>query len=292
MVDFVITSEHRVGSRWQHRLFADFLDKDLSPELDAKRLYEKDTRQLIINHFKNNKIVKFHHATANQIIEALELASKENDYDLDLKILGIVREPRDQGVSLCFHNRYHNRGKFKEQEFDTDEEALEYTILESPWYIRENLRQFQLMVTGHSILSHASDLFNKEQFKQFPYIWFTYEMVSQDTFGNVLPVLQFLGEEIKEAKINNIINEHTFSKKAGRDKGEEKRDDLWRRKGVVGDWKEKFNHEMIERTEFLVVQYNRLIQDEAYLNIWNNLDKQVEEKIKPNIVVPKNLKGV
>lgn len=242
MVDFVITSEHRTGSRWMHYLFADLLGKDTSPEMDVRRLYEKDKRKEIINRFKDNKIVKFHHATPIEIVNAMELAKKENNYKLNLKILGIVRNPRDQGVSFCFHNRYHKKHNFPEKKFATDEEALKYTILESSHFKHETDNMLQYMMPGY----YVNSLIKNNDY--YPYRWINYEALLLKTEEIVHEILNFLEVNIRDAVINAIVKKHSFKSRAKRKPGQEKRDDLWRRKGITGDWENHFDDEMRNAT--------------------------------------------
>jgi len=97
-MNLIITSEHRVGSRWMHYLLADLYGMMASPEIDADKIIEK--KKEVEAYFSNRRIVKFHHAVPGDIVEALP--------NRNYSIIGIVRNPMDRAVSLAFHNRYHN----------------------------------------------------------------------------------------------------------------------------------------------------------------------------------------
>jgi hypothetical protein len=239
MVDFVITSEHRTGSRWMHYLFSDLLGKGISPEIDVKRLYQPEYVSIILDRFKENKIVKFHHATPIEIVNAFR------NHKLNLKILGIVRNPRDQGVSFCFHNRYHKKHNFPEKKFDTDEEALRYTIMESSHFKHETTNMLQYMMP----LYHVYDYHDKQN-NYYPYIWTNYEWLVKYTYHHVTDIMRFLGEDIDVDFINSVVDKHSFKSKSKRKPGQEKRNDLWRRKGITGDWENHFTEEMLEHTRF------------------------------------------
>jgi len=258
MNDIVIISEHRVGSRWMHLLFAELFGVNKSPELDSKRLYSKTYRAKVIDRLSQKRIVKFHHATPNQAIEGITVAGKEEKYDLDLKILGIVRNPRDQGVSLCFHNRYHDKNNtFDEQDYETDEEALEYTIFKSPWYQIENIRQLQLMVDGHSTEYYEMGYNGRDHFNRMPYIWTTYEKLKENTVREVKAITSFFGIERSDMQIARIVESNDFKQRSGREVGEEKREDLWRRKG---DWENHFDSNMVMKTQFLSDMYWQIVK--------------------------------
>jgi len=64
---------------------------------------------------------------------------------------------------------------------------------------------------------------------------------------------------IGEREITNISKSHSFESKASRKQGNEKRGDLWRRKGVAGDWKNWFDDEMIEEIKSTQEKYQELL---------------------------------
>lgn len=243
MDNIIIASEHRVGSRWLHYLLADILDKKVSPEMDVTRLTKDNSK--INERFRNNKIVKFHRARPITIFEKLP-----GDYS----VIGVVRNPRDRGVSLCFHNRYHetNPDNYKESKFDTDKEAMEYTILKSHGYKEANKRQRDYMINGYSTRGHFGNSIN--------YIWTSYEWMKEDIFREIKTILDFLKIDISPQVIAVNIHRHSFSKKAGRQAGTENREDTWRRKGVNNDWVNWFTPEMERRTQ---------VEQELYCEILN-----------------------
>ena len=94
--NFIIISEHRVGSRWMHYLFAELLGMSQSPEMDRDKLHHievnKDVSTGVImtyHYLREGKIPKFHRATYWDI----ESAFGENE----LKVLG---------KKLCLHQSH------------------------------------------------------------------------------------------------------------------------------------------------------------------------------------------
>lgn len=236
----IITSEHRVGSRWIHYLLADLLGMKTSPEIDVKTLWDDALVKIIKGRLSNGIIVKFHHATQDDILKTI----KPHDYN----ILGIVRNPRDRLVSLAFHNKYHPYGKFPEQDFDEDLDAVRFTVLESNAAKGWTENQFNLMERDYSTR-------NKVNFDK-PYIWTSYRWLLDDTAGEIEKILSFIGVYVNDRQgFLDVINKHSFKTKSGRRRGKEKRDDYWRRKGVMKDWKNWFDDEMIEATEEVQNKY-------------------------------------
>lgn len=246
-MDFIITSEHRVGSRWMHYLLADLLSKSVSPELDVTRLTRDN--KLIKQRLLANKIVKFHRAVPTTIFTKLI-----GDY----KILGVVRNPRDRGVSLCFHNRYHERNpqNFKESKFGNDDEAMAYTIMRSGTFTEGNKRQLKYMLDGYSTRNRYATA--------LPYIWTSYEWLKEDTLSEVRAILDFLEVDIADSRVKHFVDKHSFKKKAGRPVGKEERENNWRRKGINNDWQNWFTPKMVEHTEYEQERYWEILNRNDY----------------------------
>lgn len=252
-MNIIITSEHRVGSRWLHYLLADLYGMDVSPEMDAKKIYYVKNREEVRKRFDENKIVKFHHALPDKIIKYIE--------PLDYKIIGVVRNPRDRAVSFAFHNRYHKSNyPFKAKEFDTDFEAVKYTVKDDDAFKKNSKRQFELMEKGFSTRNWTS-IGDDNPFDN--YIWTTYEWMKEDTLREISKIVEFLGPALPEKHIQRVVNRNSFkAKTGGREAGTEMRTSLWRRKGVVGDYLNWFDEEMMYLTENEYEKYWEIVNNE------------------------------
>jgi hypothetical protein len=246
-MNLIITSEHRVGSRWLHYILTDLYDMYPTPEIDAEKIRENETR--VRSYFSQGGIAKFHHATHSDILEAYE--------PWDYKIIGVVRNPMDRIVSQTFHNRYHHmKDVFKQSEFNTDEEAIRYTVLEDPFAKRHNENQLKLMLPGYSTKNKILD--------KLPYIWTCYEWMHQNIQEEVKRITSWLEvENITDEFFEKVIRDNSFEVKARRKRGQEDRANLWQRKGILGDWKNWFDDELIEATRGIQEEYQSIIRTEA-----------------------------
>lgn len=254
-MNIVITSEHRVGSRWLHYLLADLYGMGTSPEMDAKKLYYIKNRKEVRDRFDGRKIVKFHHALPDKIIKYIE--------PLDYKIIGVVRNPRDRAVSFAFHNRYHKSNyPFKQKEFDTDFDAVKYTVMEDKAFKKNTTKQFKLMEKGFSTKTWKT--FDKRYKNPYDnYIWTTYEWMKENTLEEVNRIVEFLGPAITAKHIKRVVKRNSFkAKTGGRDPGNELRTSLWRRKGVVGDYLNWFDEPMMFVTENDYEKYWEIVNNE------------------------------
>lgn len=245
-MNLIVTSEHRVGSRWLHYLLADLYGMEKSPEMDVDRVGEVGE---IRQRFSQKKIVKFHHATQSDILEVLK--------PWDYSIIGVVRNPMDRLVSLTFHNRYHHKKEaFEQHTFETDKEAVKYTVMDDPWAKEYNDRQFKLMLKGYST--------RNKSLEELPYVWTCYEWMHSQTEEEIRRITEWLGiEGVDDDFIHTVVSRNSFETKSRRKRGDEVRGDLWRRKGVLGDWKNWFDDEMIEATRDIQERYQEIIASEV-----------------------------
>lgn len=244
-MNIIITSEHRCGSRWMHYMLADILNKNVSPEIDETKIIEKIKQ--IQRFFAENRIVKFHHASSEQIIRKLS-----GNY----KIIGLVRNPRDRYVSLAFHNRYHPKKEvFKQHEFATDQEAVKYTVMEDEFAKQWTDHMFSYMLYRRSTMS-------KTFLDHYPYVWTSYEWMKEDTLGEMRTICTWLDPEIPDSLVKKCVKLHSFKSKSGREAGQEKRNDIWRRKGIVKDWENWFDDEMLAKTQKEHALYYSILETE------------------------------
>jgi len=252
-MNFLLTSEMRVGSRWIHYLLQDITGYKVSPEIDVSKLAASE--KTVRGYFHQQRIPKYHHATQFQILRHV----KPHDY----KIIGIVRNPLDRITSLTFHQRYKPPGKglssIKEAENDID--AVKVAFYHND-YRNDDERQFILMTPRCSTVAYRNEFSNSLDWK---YIWTTYEWLQRDTEMEIRTILDFLGFEIDDVVIKNNIRKHSFRNKSGREPGQEKRVDEWRRKGVNDDWKNFFTKEMYEDGKLAQETYRMLTANELYL---------------------------
>ena len=241
-LNLAIVSEMRTGSRWLHYLLADILQMMPSPEIGYP--LGNENLNTIDEHLANNRIVKFHQFPPKTLLDL-------NKFN---KIIGIVRCPRDRAVSLAFHHRYHlplsTYPEWKERVDDFD--AVKYTVTDNYRYIQEEERQKLLSPNGFSTFDPI--------LKDNSYIWTSYEWMKEDSFKEIQSLLYFLDIDIDPGIIKKSIQKNSFESKSGRKEGKESRRDTWRRKGIIGDWVNWFNNDMVKITE------------EYYTEYWNKIN--------------------
>lgn len=218
----------------------------VSPELDVSQL--QNCNSLVRERFKEKRIVKFHHATQNQIFKNIK--------PLDYIVIGIVREPRDRVTSWTFHQRYKPPGQgLKEiKKAKSDKEAVRVAF-NNESAKEANERQFILMEEGFSTKKiHTQD-------NPF-YVWTCYEWLIENANQEIYTIAKLIKPNVKKSDIARAILLNSFKKKSGRSRGMENRRDEWRRKGIIGDYVNWFDDDMIEESEDIVKRYNEIIKKE------------------------------
>lgn len=241
----VITSEHRVGSRWLHYMLADLLGKEVSPERGGQRV--KKSAMEVLEFLNNNRIAKYHHGTPDSILAGLSPHSYQ--------IIGVVRNPRDRGVSRAFHDYYHRKHDYQvKQHASSDFEAVKWVVEESKPFMPDNWRQInELMLDGYSTRSKTET--------ELPYIWTSYEWMLDNTEKEVATILAFLGIGPTAGHMK-VVHSHSFKNRSGRDPGQEIRKNTWRRKGQMLDWINWYDSNMLSITEKVQEAYwNKLISN-------------------------------
>jgi len=224
-------------------MLADLYGKQVSPELTRRQhLGQKRTITLkdVRNRLARNMIVKFHHTTPGEIFGSIA--------PVDYKVIGIVRNPRDRGVSVAFHHMHDHDFDGWPQKDMSDREAIRFTILDYPRYPLSNARQFDLMLPGFSTKTREDPSYP-------PYIWTCYEWLKSDVYKEMDSITKFIDSEL-EKPLPRIIEKHSFGRQTGRVPGQERRDDVRRRKGIVGDWENWFDTDMLEATQHVHEQYH------------------------------------
>lgn len=145
--------------------------------------------------------------------------------DLTDKIIFLIRDPRDIAVSAYYRYKV-------------------LINLEPPTTLKERL--FYLFSTARPI-SYAWTAHKWKKFirlwterRDFKYHWVRYEDVSMKPMETLKGILQYLEVKASNKLIQEAIDNFTFDKMAKRDKGEEATKSMPFRKGIVGDFRNKF----------------------------------------------------
>jgi len=241
----VITSEQRVGSRWIGYLLGAYLTQQKPmPEIDLKKV--PNPVEYVDRYVRENRIIKLHTNTPEEVVATL---------GSEFKILGIVRDPRDRLVSLSLHKRYHpHHDGYMEKKKATDAEALVQTVLNDKTDNKVNYRMLDYMIPQKS--THA--LKGKESY----YVWTTYEWLKENTLQELSWALKSLGVQSNDRMLRFWVQQYEFKNVTGRLPGNENKHNTFARKGIVGDWKEKFTPEMIEATQDVYDKYYSLVKAE------------------------------
>lgn len=178
-------------------------------------------------------------------------------FSLTDKLILLARDPRDVAVSALA--RYNVRQKTGT---DVEKGAQEMAIIgTNDCQVREGMKQSSkksFMREMDWIAKLKNWLWARKFFCFFmvAYRWgrfyeswgkidisinVTYEDLSFHTRDTLFKILQYLGIEANDDLVEEAIQKFSFATITGREKGDEERDNVAFRKGIVGGYKEHFN---------------------------------------------------
>ncbi len=234
----VLASAHKVGSTWLFNLLKDIgnFESPVIPSAlndSGTLLLDKPETKPFLKQLKGKKIFKSH---------AFPIPSEKR---MGAKFVSVYRDPRDVIISGTFYLANLDKAKGgwgDEHRKLSDKEKMKYFISTGGWCI-DRLRAW----------------FSDKDTCQVKY-----ESLLSNTVDEVKKVIRFLDIQIDDGKIRESIAFNSFSKKSGRNQGEEDKSSFYR-KGISGDWKNYFDEEM--KTHFkasLDGQWNRLLIEMGY----------------------------
>ena len=74
---------------------------------------------------------------------------------------------------------------------------------------------------------------------------FKYEDLKNDIYGSTLKIINYTGINVEDSRVRKSIAKNDFKRVSGRKTGIENRSSFYR-KGIVGDWKNYFDAELLE----------------------------------------------
>lgn len=254
MTNIIIASEMRVGSRWLHYLLKDLYRMKVSPEIGIHRVKneKEDVLKKVKEYMSNDRIVKFHGLKPENLLKFLP-KEEFGDY----KVIFIVRNPRDRGISLAFHHK-NEKGYDKWNDL-TDKEAIERAFLDTKELKHGNEVMFETMKRENSLFY----VIKKNKIKSSSYVWISYEWMIEDIFNQIVGINMYLEggkKTFSNDEIDDAIMKNHFETKSGRELGKEDRKDTWRRKGIVGDWMNHFDGALFDSSKKDWDIYWRLVE--------------------------------
>ncbi|MFC2088646.1 sulfotransferase domain-containing protein [Calditrichota bacterium] len=218
----IIVSGHRVGSTWIFNVLADL--GIFYPAVLPVQYRQQSKGFRFINLQADGALNYLSQRSEYRIYKSHSLPPIENT--TGIKYLAVFRDLRDAAVSNAYYvaNLSPELGGWMEMESMTIPERIKY-------YLRRS--EYDINLTSHWFaLSDAVKVF--------------YEQMQKDTVGTVQSVLNELGLSIPVHIVEQAIKRNSFVRMAkGRKPGQTNGQSFYR-KGIIGDWKNYFDQDLIE----------------------------------------------
>jgi hypothetical protein len=170
----------------------------------------------------------------------------------------VYREPKDVFTSFYFHEIYF-RNK-KEIRFFRD--LYNYSETDNDFNNFNRYLSAKIEFPRKSIPYFSYQDFY-DSWKEIPKVEVKYECLKKDPVKEFRKILQYLGIMVDEIRLKNAIEKNSFQNISQREVGEENKYSHLR-KGTVGDWKNVFAKESVEKVN---INMTKLIRDLGYENI-------------------------
>ena len=190
-------------------------------------------------------------------VELLKTPDQLNN--VDYKIIGVVRNPRDRMLSVAFWERYRDDPQILEiSNASYDMKGIEATVYSNTVQDANNY-QFTIMEVGKST-------WNSKIPKN--YIWTCYHWLFNDTHREIKKIIEFLELDIPDSNIEYSCYLNSFKYLTGRNSLIEDRTESLRN-GCEHSYKQWFFYRVD-------VGITRLFQDtlQEYINYWNIIEHE------------------
>lgn len=220
------------GSTWLWNIVAQMvITEELPMKYTNKALSQKKEREKSIDEhdlkeflqcvdYKNNNYLSKNHYFNEATLKLIK--SEEN-----VKILGVRRDLRDVVTSYYYH-------QLRLERFNWDFEKYYWAV--GRYFLFLNLQYRKRCYINHNNIYIVS-----------------YEGLKQNFKKECMDLGSFLGVSLNNEDIKKL-EEKTSLQNLRKKRGEEKEDKKFFRKGVVGDWKNHFNQEILD-------DYNNIIRN-------------------------------
>jgi len=221
----IVGSPHRTGSTWLRGIIRDLYHFQNAPVPGIFRYPTCDPADVdlfkLINYFRKLNGYFIFKSHALPIPQSLDPDDGEF-----IKLVTIIRDPRDVIVSAAFHlvNLKEERGGWGEEFMKLDDVAKILAVIKSGYFLLTLL----------------------EKWYETPFAYrFTYENLKSRPIDELNGMADYLGLSFNKNRAQKVIQKHSFISQTGRRSGFEDRKVFGKRKGIVGDWKNYFNGDSV-----------------------------------------------
>lgn len=222
-MNILVTTQMRTGSTWLCELLSEMIGKSWKFWSRGGRIPKRKFRKKIAHN--KHLFVKMHHADPETICSQITTNHT--------KVISITRNIMDIIVSKAFYKRYdHLMGNKSSNKNDKK-------------YVND-------FCMSNQVVNEIKEwkLYNKN-YTHPGYLLLQYEDMIKNTFKEMKKIRNFLGLKIKNHKLKEYIEKQSFQRKTGRKRGNEQRR-AFRRKGIVGDYKNYLNKKSKDRINKLL----------------------------------------
>ena len=220
-VVIVVASPHKVGSTWVYKILRELTAfNDIFPPYRIFKELRKVKIPLddLLDYFSSLKKGK------GYLFKSHSLPPKS--VRKDVFYISVIRDPRDLMVSM---SKYVSH-----LPVELGGWGKEFSKLDERNKLIEVINKSDFIFDLYNAWANYDNC-----------LLFKYEDLKTDIYNSVIKIVDFTGINVTDRKIRNSISKNDFKKVSGRKSGSEKTNSFYR-KGIVGDWKNYFDNELLE----------------------------------------------
>lgn len=235
-----VTTQMRTGSTWLCDILANLLSIDWS-FIERRRHSPQNFKKWVNG--RNNVLYKMHYAHPKQICEHIK--------DNQTFVISITRDIKDTIISNLFYIRYDRAlpNLNRLSEYKKVRVKLLGGKLNDRQYINTFIKEQTSFIEGMiNVWRSYNDAYQHPK-----YLLLTYEQLHKNPEVTLSHIANFLGVNVNKGRIRKIMIDNDFFHKTRRKPGTGDNKGF-KRKGIIGDWKNYFNQESIDCIKTLLGQ--------------------------------------
>ncbi|MEE9439558.1 MAG: sulfotransferase domain-containing protein [Saprospiraceae bacterium] len=237
-----VTTQMRTGSTWLCDILSTMLGRKWEFWSKGHNIPPKRFKKKINAPSNKNEIIKLHWCHPKRICEQIPNGNKDN------YVISVTRDVRDLAISMIMYIRYDSIVKNlpRLKKFMNARTEFGNRKLPDKDYINGFIKipPFKTHVIDH--WKRYNDGYEHPN-----YLLISYEELNRNPLKVVKRISELLGYNFRDNRLNHIVAENTFKKKTKRNPGTGDNRGF-RRKGVVGDWKNYLTPESIKNINLIM----------------------------------------
>lgn len=227
----------RSGGNWLLKMLSAYFK---IPFRDLDRTPETYFGNFLLKYFNIPPLARFNSRIGLNLTNYIEKTHvfKKINFSKEKKLIYLIRDPRDVMISYYHFEKFFLRDVLKKQtEFQFNDGLSIYEEITD--YIKYRFETESFPYNNWS--DHVREALSYKNI-----LIVKYEDLLESTTTKMIEIIKFINNDYDYDKVENIVSYHLFNKEKSRLENKKKEFSIHLRKGIIGDWKEYLNNDIID----------------------------------------------